>query len=344
MTLMVPIRTPQTFLFKGLQHSYPSPQFRHCRVPVSGRSARPRSYEDAFRVGALRIEEILSLTFRALCALRWLSDNPQSDSLPDDVCPTSDAFTVYEELSGLGYIDRTATMDGSFDFILTSAGSVPARNARESHRAEMLARRVLQWISSYNSTQGLVESSLGEDFTGALTPLEIRHTAEELEELGMLTGSKQANGEFFYVETTSVGRRALRDPYLILASPIDRTSVTNISKISSDNYGTMTVGNQVLGGQGHTNIATVNITAGMTLNEALEALRVLREDMAGAVVDADQEDLDDVLDDIDGILRKGAKRGMDWLRSTLAVASTQIATVAGQEFADRALAIGGITG
>lgn len=105
-------------------------------------------------MGALRIEEILSLTFRALCALRWLSDNPQSDSLPDDVCPTSDAFTVYEELSGLGYIDRTATMDGSFDFILTSAGSVPARNARESHRAEMLARRVLQWISSYTALKG----------------------------------------------------------------------------------------------------------------------------------------------------------------------------------------------
>lgn len=286
----------------------------------------------------------MTLTFRALCALRWLSDNPQSASLPDDVCPNADASAVYSELSELGYIHHTATTDGSFDFILTSAGSVHARNARESHRAEMLARRVLQWISSHNSTQGLVESPLGEDFTGAVTPLEIRHTAEELEELGMLTGRKQANGEFFYVETTPAGRRALRDSYPFLASPSDRASVTNVSKISSDNYGTMTVGNQVLGGQGHTNTATVNVTAGMTLDEALEALRVLREDMAGAVVDADEEDFDDVLDDIDGILRKGAKRGMDWLRSALAVASTQIATVAGQEFADRALAIGGIAG
>lgn len=285
----------------------------------------------------------MSLTFRALRALRWLSDNPQSGSLPDDVCPSDDAFAVYQELSDSGYIHPTLSTDGSFDFILTSVGTVHARNARESYRAEMLLRRVLQWLSSNSSTQGLVGSSSGEDFTGALTPLEVRHIADELEELGMLKGSKQANGEFFYVAVTSTGRRALRNPFTPFTSPpSDRASVTNISKISSDNYGTMTVGNQVLGGQGHTNTATVNVTEGLTLGEALDALRVLRDDVAVAAGNADQEELDDVLDDIDGMLRKGAKRGIDWLRSALAVASSQIATVAGQEFANRALAIGGI--
>lgn len=276
----------------------------------------------------------MEITYRAMRALHWLGDNPRSVVLPEDVCASADARIVYDELESLQLIEATLTADGSFDFLSTATGSRQARNLRDSYRAELAQRRVLEWVRNHNTLSGLVHGDLGADFSGVLTDVEVAEAAQELDDRGLLKGSKQANGEFFYLEVTSTGRSALRSPYPINASAgVSGAPVTNIS---ADNYGTMTVGNQVLGGQGHT--VTANVTQGVALEEALEAIGRLRDAVASA--DADPAEREEVLDDIDGLLRKGTKRGLAWLKTALIPVANHLASVYGQELADQALQIG----
>lgn len=283
------------------------------------------------------------MTFRAFRSLRWLADNPQSDSLPEDVCPSEDARVVFEELKDLRLVHDTATLDGSFDFLLTSSGEIQARNARDSYRAELVRRSVLSSIAAEGSADGLVGSAAGEDFSGPITTQEVRFAFDDLDDRGLITGTRNANNEFTFVELTSAGRGALSNPHLIDSVVDPRPAVSHhVSNYSADNYGNLSIGNQVFGGEGHTNTATVNQTSGISIEDALSALHALRNDIAAAPTSAEvaPEDVVDVLDDIDRVMTKGLKRGLGWIKAALIPIATQIATVYGQELADRTLAIG----
>ena len=280
------------------------------------------------------------MTFRALRALRWLADHPQSAALPSDVVPPGDARAVFDELQTTGLIENTLTIgggqDGDYDFLLTSRGTVEARNTIDTYRAELVQRRVLEWIQTHTTLEGLVGSAADTDFSGALTAEEVSQAAQELADAGLLSGRKQANGEFFYLEITSAGRAALRSPYVLDQSGAG-ASASSVTHVSADNYGTMTVGNQVIGGQGHT--VTANLTQGSSLDEVLAAIRQLRSDVASAE-DVDPSEREETLDDIDDLLAKGPRRGLAWIKATLLAVGTQLASAFGQGLADQAVQIG----
>ncbi|QSE77690.1 hypothetical protein [Rhodococcus koreensis] len=279
----------------------------------------------------------MDLSFGSMRALRWLADTPQAATLPENVVPRDEARSVYDELRSQGIVADTLTMNGTpegdFDFIVTAQGSVEARLVRRIYRAELAQRRVLEWLRSSTSLNGLATSAAAADFTGPLTHEEISEAAHELHDRQLLDGRTQANGEFVYLEIKSAGRAALRSPRPISNLDGQRASITTIS---ANNYGSTTIGNQVVGGQSHA--ITANMASGLSLSEALEAIEQLRARVASAPVDKD--DLDDVLEDIDGVLAKGAKRGLAWLRDALQPVATQIASVCGQELADRVREIG----
>lgn len=269
-------------------------------------------------------------------ALRWLAENPSASELPEDVVPGDEARSVFDELRGQGLVADTLSMNGTptgdFDFILTSDGGVQARNVRRGYRAELAQRRVLEWLQTSTALDGLVSSTLAADFSGPLSPSDINDAAHELHDRGLISGSTNANGEFSYVEIKSAGRAALRSGGLVSAGGGERASVTTIS---ANNYGTTTIGNQVVGGQGHT--VTSYQQSGITLSEALEAIERLRAQVAAT--HADRDDLDDVLEDIDGVLAKGTKRGLAWIKAALQPVAAQIMSVCGKELADRALEV-----
>ena len=98
------------------------------------------------------------------------------------------------------------------------------------------------------------------------------------------------------------------------------------------------MGNQVIGGQGHT--VTANVTQqGASLAEVLEAIGKLRSDVEAAP-GIDDEDRDELLDDIDTMTARAPRRGLDWVKAALVALGTQLATTAGQELANQALEIG----
>ena len=78
------------------------------------------------------------MTFNAERVLRWLIDQPgqQASTLPHEVVPPSLAETVYSELQLADLVHATLTLDGQFDFILTTRGRVEANRMRESYRGQ----------------------------------------------------------------------------------------------------------------------------------------------------------------------------------------------------------------
>jgi hypothetical protein len=205
------------------------------------------------------------------------------------------------------------------------------------YRHELALRRVLEWrsVTSDLDPARFQLSDAADDFSGRLSVREIRDATEYLVDLGLLKGRKQANGEFFYMEITPKGRAAAQRSSLI--DEASSASSGPITHISADNYGTMNVGNQIIGGQGHT--ITANLTQGASLDEVLEAINKLRSDVEAAP-GIDDEDRDELLEEIDTLTAKAGKRGLDWAKATLLALGTQLATTAGQGLADQALAIG----
>lgn len=204
---------------------------------------------------------------------------------------------------------------------------------RRYYRAELAQRRVLEWLQTRSSIDGLADSHAASDFTGTLSREEIVAATQELVDRQYVKGQKQGNGEFYYLDIQSGGRAALRRSGAISTPAGERSSVTSIS---AHNYGDTTIGNQVVGGQGHT--ITANMASGISLEEALAAIAEVRTQVASAPVDAD--DRDDILEDIDGLLAKGARRGVAWLKEALRPLATQIATVYSKELANKVLEIG----
>ncbi|MGW4354619.1 hypothetical protein ACWELJ_21320 [Nocardia sp. NPDC004582] len=281
------------------------------------------------------------ITFRALRALYWLYEhqNRSVEALPADVVPPEDARAVYDELVTQGALEDTATMGGGFDFYLTPVGRVQARNARDTYRHELALRRVLEWMSTTDSDLARLElSAAADDFSGRLSHREIRDATHYLVDRGLCTsgGSTRADGEYFHVEITPTGRAAARRPQLI-----DQDSGPNgpITNVSADNYGTMTVGNHVIGGQGHT--MTANVTQGASIDEVLKAIGQLRDEIEAAPGISD-EDRGELIEEVDNLLAKGAKWGLSWMKAALAALGTQVATTGGQELANQVLQIGSL--
>lgn len=270
-------------------------------------------------------------TFRALRALYWLHDHRHQPvaALPAEVVPPEDARAVFDELVAQGAIANTLTSgggpDGDFDFFLTSNGRVEARNARDTYRHELALRRVLEWKSAASNEVPLQRN----DFSGGLTHQEIREATDFLVDLGLCKGYKNMN-----VEITPQGRAAARRPHLIDENSASGGPVTNIS---NDNYGKLTIGNQVIGGQGHT--VTANVTEGASLDVVLKAIDQLRSEVE-ATPGIDDDDRSELLEDIDTLATKAPKRGLNWVKAALLALGTQLATAAGQGLADQALAIG----
>lgn len=272
-------------------------------------------------------------TFRALRALYWLHEHRDQPvpALPPEVVPSEDSRAVFDELVSQGAIHNNLSMDGgpegSFDFYLTTEGRVQARIARDTYRHELALRRVLERLANPGS-------DVADDFSGPLPADEIREATHYLVEIGLCKGSERADGEFYHVEITPNGRAAARRPYLIDGGS---APIAPVTKISADNYGTMTVGNQAVGGQGHTMNAT--ITQGASLDDVLTAISQLRNDIeyAPGIDDVDRAEL---LEEVDTLTEKGIKRGLNWLKAALVPFGVQVADVAGQELADRVLAIG----
>ncbi|MGY2119167.1 hypothetical protein ACW9HR_35190 [Nocardia gipuzkoensis] len=245
--------------------------------------------------------------------------------------PPEDARTVFDELVEQGAIHNTLSMNGTpegdFDFALTSTGGVLARNARDTYRHELALRRVLEWRSG----SGLLQR---EDFSGRLSDQELRDADHYLVDRGLCEGHKNGNGEFFHVEITPSGRATARQPYLIDQGAAPSGPVTNVS---NDNYGTLTVGNQVIGGQGHT--VTANVTQGASLEDVLKAVDQLRSDVEAAP-GIDDDDRNELLEEIDALTAKAPRRGLDWLKAALVALGAQLVPVVGQELANQALEIG----
>src|SRR5690606_31382671 len=103
--------------------------------------------------------------------------------------------------------------------------------------------------------------------------------------------------------------------------------------------GTLTIGNQVIGGQGHN--VTANVTQGASLDDVLRAIDRLRSEVEAAP-GIDDDARSELLEDIDTLAAKAPKRGLDWVKTALLPLAAHLATAAGQAFADKALAIGSI--
>lgn len=279
------------------------------------------------------------LTFRAVTVLRWIAqqNDPSDTHVPEEVMARSDAHTVYYELTSAGLADETETYGGSFSFHLTPTGRVEARNAVDSYRAELVARRVLQWTQEPRRVEDLLDSPLGRDFTGALTAVEVKDAVDELEQAGLLTGPHDHDGQRGPLRATASGRAALRNQYAVLPGSAQHQPQSGPTHISTDNYGPVTIGNQVVGSNNGTMNAAV--TTGVSLDEVLEQITQLRN----AVADIDDVDdptgRDDAIEDIDRVVAKGAQRGLAWVkRELVAIASLLVASV-NQGMADHALAI-----
>ena len=134
------------------------------------------------------------MTFNAERVLRWLIDQPgqQASTLPHEVVPPSLAETVYSELQLADLVHATLTLDGQFDFILTTRGRVEANRMRESYRSSLAQRRVLEWLAAHPETspEALMKSEDAADFTGSLSAREVSLAVEELESGGYLEGTK----------------------------------------------------------------------------------------------------------------------------------------------------------
>lgn len=290
------------------------------------------------RHDAITTEHNVSISFRAMRALRWLADNDPAVALPVQVCPYDDARFVYDELENLELVEDTYTLDGSYDFHLTTVGKMRARNTVESYREEFARRQVLSSIARTGHFTGIVGGPDGEDFTGALTHQEVGLALDDLADRRLITGQRNANNEFTYAELTPKGHRALRSSFPIEDAAMPVPVSNHVTNYSAENYGT--ISSQVVGGQNHT--VTVNNTEGVTIEEAVELVRTLRSDIASATAhpNIDPSDVEDVLDDLDTVMSKGLKRGLEWFRTAWAPVAANIATVYGQELADRTFAIG----
>lgn len=196
------------------------------------------------------------------------------------------------------------------------------------YRAELAQRAVLQSIDRNEFTNGLVDEAGGSDFTGPLDERELADATEELFDAKFIDGQRNANGRFSYVEITARGRTALRNPYPLTGSPADdRPNVT--TNYSADNHGT--IGNQVVGGAGH--IVTSHIQQGISIEAVIDALRDIRNELHDPV---DGDPAVDVAEDLDSVIRSGARRGWDWLKNELHNIVGSLAIAGRQELADRA--------
>ncbi|MCZ4519447.1 hypothetical protein O4220_13060 [Rhodococcus ruber] len=270
----------------------------------------------------------MTITYEAMRALHWLADYPDTRRLPEELFDEEQSYSAFLELLGAGYLEDDRTFDGSYSFFLTDAGAVAGRVTRAQYRAEFAQRTVLQWVASRNSTEGLTEHASAMDFTGPLVNDEIVSATEELHDAGLLKGHKAANGGYFYIEITPRGRAALRNPHPLTGSPADsRPHVT--TTYSADNHGT--IGNQVVGGSGHS--VTSNVTNGLEIDAVLDALRLILDELRD---DQNQEHTQDAEQDLDGLIRNGPRRGWDWLKNELQNVVVQLAAVGRQELADRA--------
>lgn len=282
-------------------------------------------------------------TFRALRALYWLYDhrNQSQPELPVEVVPREDARAVYDELVSQGAIKNTLTFgggpDGSFDFYLTANGRVQGRNAHDTYRHELALRRVLEQVATSGwDPDRLQHSEAGNDFSGRLTADEIRDATHYLVAIGLCEGSKRADSEFYQVSITPSGRAAVRRPNLIDEGSAPNTSITNISVANSG-----TVGNQAVGGHGHTMTATV--TQGASLDEVLAAIGQLRDNVQAAP-GISEDDRTELIEEIDTLTAKASRRGLAWAKAALLALGMELATTGGQELANQAQGIVSLIG
>lgn len=165
--------------------------------------------------------------YPAFRVLHWLSTvTVEQQHPPAEVCPLEDQQDVYDELTHAGFIEETATLDGSFSFILSGDGKSAARRARSEYRPELARRCVLSYLDDAGGPAqraGLQDSDWAEDYTGRLTAREIDEAADDLAHLQLIDGTRQASGAFYIFRITPAGRRALRGP-----APIGDTSNTHL--------------------------------------------------------------------------------------------------------------------
>lgn len=186
---------------------------------------------------------------------------------------------------------------------------------------------MLEWLHTSSSLDGLATAPLAQDFTGPLTESELDEAASELVDANRLAGNIRADGKFFHLELLPSGRAALRADSPI-SDPNGRAAGT-VTTNTANNYGT--IANQVVGGSGHT--ITANVTSGISIEQALNALQQIRESLATAP--ADEAVRAEVLEDIDGVIAKGMRRGLAWIKDALVPIATHVRTEMSQEAAQR---------
>ena len=276
------------------------------------------------------------VSFEAFRVLWWLAGGPDSPRPPDELCPKPNQRAVYDELAHAGLVRDTLT-DGdiNFNFVLSERGQVEARNVAAVYRVELAQRRVLEWLRTSSDLDGLLGSDLAADYSGRLTEEEINEAAEELEDLRLVKGRKLADGTFFFVETTPAGKRALRGPSPISGRPPGPMSVTTTS-VAANNYGNQTIGNQNIGGAGAVMSAEVTQNQGISLTEAVAVLEQLRSAILAAP-GVDPAGRDEVVAEVDGMIRKASKYGLSWLKKAAVAFSDEVAAVCGPAMADQFL-------
>lgn len=271
------------------------------------------------------------MTFNAERALRWLIDQPgqQASTVPDDVVPPSLAEPVYSELQLADLVHATLTLDGQFDFILTTRGRVEANRMRESYRSSLAQRRVLEWLAAHPETspEALMKSEGAADFTGPLSEREVSLAVEELESGGYLEGTKAWGGSMIRARLTAAGQRLLRNQMSL--DQVQLSGGMTTMNVSADNYGTQHIGNQAIGGQGHS--MTAHIGSEVSVEDILAALSQFRNHVEDADLPADEKQ--DLLEEIGAIESRGPRRGPEWVRAQLNALSSAVAGTLGSESA-----------
>lgn len=275
------------------------------------------------------------VSFEAFRVLSWLAGDPQSPRPPEEVCPEAHQRAVYDELADARLVQDTLTDGGiNFNFVLSGRGQVEARKAAAVYSVELAQRRVLEWLRTNSVLDGLLGSDLAADYSGRLSEEEITEAAEELEDLRLVKGRKQADGTFFIVEITPAGRRALRGPSPISGRSSEPTSVT--TSFAANNYGNQNIGNQNVGGADAVMSAEVTQNQGISLTDAVAVLEQLRSVIV-ATPDLDPIDRDEIVGEVDGLIRKASKYGLTWLKKAVVAFSDELAAVCGPAMVDQFL-------
>lgn len=105
--------------------------------------------------------------------------------------------------------------------------------------------------------------------------------------------------------------------------------------ISANNYGTQTVGSQIIGGQGHTNTTNFSIQNGSAdITQILEKFQEIIQKSNAPV-----EEKQDLTDEVNSIGRRAQKRGNEWAFRALELVAKAALPVMGEEGASLLMAL-----